>query len=117
MRALGNSVAVGGPHGFDELSGEIAGTRRSMIRRRWSGCTWLRRCSGCRSSSVGRWLRRSLSHAEDAKDHNLPLMIWYGIEPLVAGGSGPGDRVGFGQQDSAVDEFHPAASCVRGQNA
>ncbi len=24
-----------------------------------------------------------LSHAEDAKDHNLPLMIWYGIEPLV----------------------------------
>ena len=24
-----------------------------------------------------------LSHAEDAKDHNLPLMIWYGVEPLV----------------------------------
>ena len=24
------------------------------------------------------------AHAEDAKDHNLPLMIWYGIEPLVA---------------------------------
>ncbi len=25
-----------------------------------------------------------LSHGEDAHDHNLPLMIWYGIEPLVA---------------------------------
>ncbi|MCH7727812.1 MAG: dehydrogenase, partial [Planctomycetes bacterium] len=25
-----------------------------------------------------------LSHADDAQDHNLPLMIWYGIEPLVA---------------------------------
>jgi putative membrane-bound dehydrogenase-like protein len=25
-----------------------------------------------------------LSHAEDANDQNLPLMIWYGIEPLVA---------------------------------
>jgi putative membrane-bound dehydrogenase-like protein len=25
-----------------------------------------------------------LSHAEDAEDHNLPLMIWYGIEPAVA---------------------------------
>ncbi|MBC7819041.1 MAG: c-type cytochrome, partial [Planctomycetaceae bacterium] len=25
-----------------------------------------------------------LSHAEDAADHNLPLMYWYGIEPLVA---------------------------------
>jgi putative membrane-bound dehydrogenase-like protein len=25
-----------------------------------------------------------VSHAEDAQDANLPLMIWYGIEPLVA---------------------------------
>ncbi len=24
-----------------------------------------------------------LSHAEDAQDHNLPLMIWYAVEPLV----------------------------------
>ncbi|MCE9594300.1 MAG: DUF1080 domain-containing protein [Planctomycetes bacterium] len=24
-----------------------------------------------------------LRHAEDADDHNLPLMIWYGVEPLV----------------------------------
>jgi putative heme-binding domain-containing protein len=24
------------------------------------------------------------AHAEDANDHNLPLMIWYGTEPLVA---------------------------------
>jgi putative heme-binding domain-containing protein len=24
------------------------------------------------------------SHAEDASDHNLPLMIWYGIEPVVS---------------------------------
>lgn len=24
-----------------------------------------------------------LLHEEDAEDHNLPLMIWYGIEPLV----------------------------------
>ena len=25
-----------------------------------------------------------LSHGEDATDHNLPLVIWYGVEPLVA---------------------------------
>ncbi len=25
------------------------------------------------------------AHAEDAADHNLPLMIWYGIEPAVPG--------------------------------
>jgi putative heme-binding domain-containing protein len=25
-----------------------------------------------------------VGHAEDAEDHNLPLMIWYGVEPLVA---------------------------------
>lgn len=24
-------------------------------------------------------------HAEDAEDHNLPLMLWFGIEPLVQG--------------------------------
>jgi hypothetical protein len=28
-----------------------------------------------------------LSHSEDAKDPNLPLMIWYGIEPLVSADS------------------------------
>src|SRR5207247_7489695 len=27
-------------------------------------------------------------HAEDAADANLPLMIWYGIEPLVAADRG-----------------------------
>ena len=25
-----------------------------------------------------------VSHEEDNEDHNLPLMIWYGIEPAVA---------------------------------
>jgi len=25
-----------------------------------------------------------LEHAEDVADHNLPLMLWYGIEPMVA---------------------------------
>src|SRR5205085_552423 len=25
-----------------------------------------------------------LAHAEDAGDHNLPLMYWYGVEPLAA---------------------------------
>ena len=25
-----------------------------------------------------------VSHADDAEDPNLPLMIWYGIEPAVA---------------------------------
>ncbi len=25
-----------------------------------------------------------IAHAEDAADHNLPLMIWYGVEPMVA---------------------------------
>ena len=24
-----------------------------------------------------------VAHAEDADDHNLPKLIWYGIEPLV----------------------------------
>src|SRR5204862_5704466 len=33
-----------------------------------------------------RWpIAEALSrHAEDADDHNLPLMVWYGIEPVLA---------------------------------
>lgn len=32
-----------------------------------------------------RWViaRNLIAHSEDAEDHNLPLMYWYGIEPLV----------------------------------
>ena len=32
-----------------------------------------------------RWdiARNLLQHADDANDHNLPLMYWYGVEPLV----------------------------------
>ena len=30
-------------------------------------------------------------HAEDAEDHNLPLLLWYGVEPLVADDSAEGN--------------------------
>lgn len=41
---------------------------------------------GLRASLV----RLLLRHSEDASDHNLPLMIWYGMEPLVADHPGEG---------------------------
>lgn len=34
-----------------------------------------------------------LAHAEDATDHNLPLMLWYGIEPLAAAPSGTFEKL------------------------
>ena len=34
-----------------------------------------------------------LAHAEDATDHNLPLMYWYAAEPIVA--EGPAKAVGL----------------------
>jgi putative membrane-bound dehydrogenase-like protein len=39
-----------------------------------------------------RWrlLAPLLSHADDAGDHNLPLMYWYALEPLVAGDAARG---------------------------
>ena len=49
-------------------------------------------CSGNTSPAPSRISRRATngtsrprcaSHAEDATDHNLPLMYWYAIEPLV----------------------------------
>ncbi|HEX8202935.1 MAG TPA: PVC-type heme-binding CxxCH protein, partial [Isosphaeraceae bacterium] len=38
-----------------------------------------------RISTEGRWeiARALMAHAEDAQDRSLPLMIWYGVEPLV----------------------------------
>ena len=38
-----------------------------------------------RMSPVARWpiAAALLGHAEDAADHNLPLMMWYAVEPLV----------------------------------
>ena len=42
---------------------------------------------GHAATARGRALERSptslIAHGEDAEDHNLPLMIWYGMEPLV----------------------------------
>ena len=38
-----------------------------------------------RISMGNRWAIAAglVTHAEDADDHNLPKMIWYGVEPLV----------------------------------
>lgn len=35
-------------------------------------------------SERGLILERLVAHAEDAQDHNLPLMYWYAMEPVVA---------------------------------
>ncbi|MSU51689.1 MAG: c-type cytochrome [Opitutus sp.] len=34
-----------------------------------------------------------LAHAEDATDHNLPLMLWYGIEPLAGAPQGAFEKL------------------------
>ena len=47
-----------------------------------------------------------LSQAEDADDANLPLMIWYGIEPLVDDGPRPLCRAGRGGQIPLVRPAH-----------
>jgi putative membrane-bound dehydrogenase-like protein len=43
-----------------------------------------------RIPAAPRWaIARALaSHGEDAADHNLPLLIWFGIEPVLAGDVG-----------------------------
>ena len=47
-------------------------------------CTWRRPCSGFRRADAWPLIKALLAHAEDADDHNLPLMYWYALEPLVA---------------------------------
>ena len=46
-----------------------------------------------------------LSHAEDASDHNLPLVIWYGVEPLVAVDSRRAISMAKGSQLDRVARF------------
>lgn len=54
-----------------------------------------------------RWpiLRGLASHAEDAKDHNLPLMLWYAAEPAVAADVANGADLLANCQISKVQEF------------
>jgi putative membrane-bound dehydrogenase-like protein len=46
-----------------------------------------------------------LSHAEDAADANLPLMVWYGTEPLVPSDAGRAYRLGTAARIPLVREF------------
>lgn len=56
-----------------------------------------------------KWVLASslLGHAEDEKDHNLPKMLWYGIEPLFAENTdrflelAPSSQLGFVTQNIA----------------
>jgi putative membrane-bound dehydrogenase-like protein len=43
-------------------------------------CSAMQRISPDRRWRIAEGL---VGHAEDAADHNLPLMVWYGVEPLV----------------------------------
>ncbi len=40
-----------------------------------------------RVADTNRWdiVKGLISHCEDADDHNIPKMIWFGLEPMVAG--------------------------------
>ncbi len=46
-----------------------------------------------------------LSHASDATDQNLPLMIWYGVEPLVSIDPGRAMKMAAASQIPTVTRF------------
>jgi hypothetical protein len=46
-----------------------------------------------------------VSHAEDAKDHNLPLMVWYAVEPAIAADIVKGAELLASCQIPRVQEF------------
>ena len=63
---------------IEALAGMAANDPSSLVRLHLASALQ-------RMTSEHRWLiaERLAGHAEDADDQNLPLMIWYGIEPLV----------------------------------
>jgi putative membrane-bound dehydrogenase-like protein len=54
-----------------------------------------------------RWkiARGLVSHGDDATDHNLPLMIWYGIEPLVTHDTSQALALGGGSRVPIVRQY------------
>jgi putative membrane-bound dehydrogenase-like protein len=69
-----------------QLSAELSDKLAQMARSDDSPVVRLYLASVCgRMSHAARWpiLAGLLSHADDVKDHNLPLMYWYAIEPLA----------------------------------
>ncbi len=46
-----------------------------------------------------------VAHKEDATDHNLPKMIWFGLEPLVAGDPGRGLALAGNSKIPLVAEY------------
>ena len=70
-----------------------------------------------RLSPEARWnvVGQLARHAENAEDHNLPLLIWYAAEPLAAADAG---ALGHGARwsDSAGGGVHGAA-CRRARDA
>ena len=46
-----------------------------------------------------------LSRAEDAKDHNIPLLLWYGIEPLVGADAARGLALAALSQHPRTTDF------------
>lgn len=81
----GWSVQLLGDDG--SLSEEAQSLLAAMAEKEPSAHVRLKLASALQRMPVdARWNLASglLAHAEDAEDHNLPLMIWYGIEPSVA---------------------------------
>jgi putative heme-binding domain-containing protein len=46
-----------------------------------------------------------LAHAEDSQDHNLPKMIWFGLEPLVKDNPAKALKLAAGSKISMVTQF------------
>ncbi len=46
-----------------------------------------------------------VSHAGDATDHNLPLMYWYGVEPLAGLDASRAAKLAFGAKIPRIQEF------------
>jgi hypothetical protein len=46
-----------------------------------------------------------IAHAEDATDHNLPLMYWYAVEPVVSADATSGAMLAAKAKIPRVREF------------
>ena len=86
--AAENTTTLRLPTAFTHFQQLVANEPAPQVRLAWASVMQ-------RYSIEGRGLiaEALLNRAEDADDHNIPLMIWYGIEPLVGADPNVGLRL------------------------
>ncbi len=108
VRLLADRAAADGAHGVTHPTSAVADRFAELARSDSSSLVRLYLASALQKLPLDS--RRELAlalvhHAEDVSDHNLGLMLWFGIEPLVGAEPAAGVELAIASQHRVVRQF------------